>query len=131
MIAFEVRLNGRRVCVAGAEDLAVLSAHVTASGRLGPKTVPARPDDVGGEVFYSVTGLTARPDPGRDVHVKWKSIEPLKVGDVIEVKVLDVKRADRAGSRRKAERRRRRCEGYAAALPRFAWSRAGKLRDAV
>jgi hypothetical protein len=45
MIAFEVTLNGKRVCIAGAEDLAVLSTIISASGRLGPKTVPARPDD--------------------------------------------------------------------------------------
>ena len=63
MIAFDVRLNGKRVCIAGSEDLAVLSAIVTASGKLGSKTVPARPDDTKGEVFYGVGGLTARPDP--------------------------------------------------------------------
>jgi hypothetical protein len=107
MIAFDVRLNGRRVCIAGAEDLAVLSTIVSASGKLGPKTVPARPDDTSGEIFYSVGGLTRRPDPKKDVHVRWKSIAPLKVGDVIQVKVLDVTKADRAKSRTKAARKRR------------------------
>ena len=66
MIAFEVRLNGKRICIAGAEDLAVLNTIISASGKLGPKTVPARPDDINGEVFYSVGGLTARPDPEQD-----------------------------------------------------------------
>jgi hypothetical protein len=60
MIAFEVSHNGQRVCIAGAEDLSVLSAHITASGKLGHKTLPARPDDKTGEVFFSVGGLTAR-----------------------------------------------------------------------
>ena len=106
MIAFEVRLNGKRICIAGAEDLAVLTTIISAGGKLGPKTVPARPDDTHGEVFYSVSGLTARPDPEKDVHVRWKSTTPLKVGDVIEVKVLDVKKADRAKSRQKAVRKR-------------------------
>jgi hypothetical protein len=106
MIAFEVRLNGRRICIAGAEDLAVLSTIVTASGKLGPKTVPARPDDTNGEIFFSVGGLTARRDPEKDVHVRWKSITPLTVGDVIQVKVLDVKKADPAKSRTKAARKR-------------------------
>jgi hypothetical protein len=106
MIAFEVRLNGKRICIAGAEDLTVLSTSISASGKLGPKTVPARPDDTNREIFYSVGGLTARPDPEKDVHVRWKSIAPLKVGDVIEVKVLDVKKADRAKSRKKAARKR-------------------------
>ena len=107
MIAFEVMLNGKRICIAGAEDLAVLNTIVTASGKLGPKTVPARPEDTNGEVFYSVGGLTRRPDPEKDVHVRWKSIAPLRVGDVIQVKVLEVKKADRAKSRKKAARRRR------------------------
>lgn len=106
MIAFEVRINGKRICVAGAEDLAVLTACVNASGKLGAKTVPARPDDVTGEVFYSVTGLTARRDPEKDVHVRWQSVEPLRVGDVVQVKILDSTKADRPKSRVKAARKR-------------------------
>ena len=74
MIALEVKLNGKRVCIAGADDLAVLSAHVAACGKLGRKTVPARPDETTGDLYYSVGGLTARRDPNRDVHLKWKSI---------------------------------------------------------
>src|SRR6185369_17699 len=85
MIGLKVSLNGKQVCVAGADDLAVLNAIVTASGKLGNKTVPARPDDTTGEIFYSVGGLTARPDPTKDVHMRWKSIAPLQVGDVIQV----------------------------------------------
>jgi len=104
MIAFEIRLNGKRICIAGAEDLGVLTACISACGKLGEKTVPARLDETEGEVFYSVRGLTSRPDPAKDVHVIWKSIEALKVGDVLEVKVLDVTRADRAKSRKKVAR---------------------------
>ena len=106
MIALEVKRNGKRVCIAGADDLAVLSAHVTAVGKLGKKTVPARPDDTTGEIHYSVGGLTARPDPKKDVHLKWKSVAPLRVGDVIEVRVLETEKVDRATSRTKAKRKR-------------------------
>ena len=106
MIALEVKRNGKRVCIAGADDLAVLSAHVTAVGKLGKKTVPARPDDTTGEIHYSVGGLTRRPDPRKDVHVEWKSIAPLRVGDVIQVKILETKNVDRATSRTKAQRKR-------------------------
>ena len=105
MIALEVKLNGRRVCIAGADDLAVLTAHVTACGKLGKKTVPARPDDTTGEIHYSVGGLTARPDPDKDVHMRWNSVAPLKVGDVIEVRILQTEIVDRATSRTKAKRR--------------------------
>lgn len=105
MIAFEVRLNGKRICRAGAEDLAVLSTIVSACGKLGKKTVPARPGQTSGEVHYSVGGLTSRSDPKKDVHVRWKSIAPLKVGDVLLVKVLETEKVDRAKSRTKAKPR--------------------------
>ena len=106
MIAFEVRLNGKNICRAGAEDLAVLSTIISACGKLGKKTVPARPEETGGEVHYSVGGLTSRPDPNKNVHVRWKSIAPLKVGDVLRVKVLETEKVDRAQSRIKAKSRR-------------------------
>jgi hypothetical protein len=103
MIAFEIRLNGKRVCTAGTEDLAVLSTHITAVGKLGKKTVPARSDDTKGEVFYSVGGLTARPNPKKNVHVRWKSVAPLKAGDVIQVKILETAKADPPRSRKRAK----------------------------
>jgi len=104
MIALEVRLNGKRVCIAGAEDLSVLNTVVSAAGRLGKKTVPARPDETA-DIFYSVGGLTSRPDPGTDVHVNWRSVAPLRIGDTIEVRILETDSADRANSRRKAKPR--------------------------
>jgi hypothetical protein len=106
MIAFEVKLNGKRVCIAGAEDLSVLSTHISAVGTLGKTTVPTRPDKATSEIHYSVMGLTSRPDPKKDVYLRWKSIGPLKIGDVIEVSILDTKKADRARSRTRAKRKR-------------------------
>lgn len=106
MIALEVNLNGNRVCLAGAEDLAVLSAHVTACGKLGSKTVTARPDETSGEIHYSVHGLTARPDPSTDVHVNWKSVEHLQVGDVVAVRIVETAAPDRPRSRKKAKPRK-------------------------
>ena len=106
MIALEVRKNGKRVCIAGAEDLAVLSTSISAVDKLGKKTVPARPDETTGEIHYSVGGLTARPDPKKDVHMNWKSVAPLRIGDVIEVRILETEKVDRAKSRTKAKRKR-------------------------
>lgn len=105
MIAFEVSLNGKRVCIAGAEDLAVLTTNVSAVGKLGKKTVPLRPDETGGEIHYSVGGLTSRLDPEKDVHLRWKSVAALKVGDVVQVKILETDKADCASSRENAKRR--------------------------
>ena len=108
MIAFEVKLNGRRICIAGAEDLCVLSATINAAGKLGVKTVPSRRNNGSArEVFYSVGGLTRRPDPTKDVHLRWKSVAPLRIGDRLVIKVLEVRKADRPKSRKKAERRRK------------------------
>jgi hypothetical protein len=106
MIAFEVKLNGKRICIAGAEDLCVLSANIAATGMLGVKTLPAdRGDDSAPDLFYSVGGLTRRPDPKKDVHVRWKSVAPVRVGDLLEVKVVEVSKADRPKSHVRAERR--------------------------
>src|SRR5690606_16046675 len=105
MITLEVSLNGKRVCTAGTEDLGVLSAHVTAVGILGQKTKPLRSDETGAEIHYSVGGLTSRHDPQKDVHLRWKSVAPLRVGDVLQVRIIEREKADRATSRQKAKRR--------------------------
>ncbi len=105
MIALEVSLNGKCVCVAGAEDLGVLTTNVSAVGKLGKKTVRARPDETTGEIFYAVGGLTSRPDPRKDVHLTWKAVTPLRIGDILQVKILETDKVDRATSRQKARRR--------------------------
>ena len=102
MIALEVTLNGKKVCIAGADDLGVLSATLSACGKLGLKTVAARPEEAC-DLFYSVGGLTSRLDPKKDVHLNWKSIAPLKVGDTIQVRIIETDRVDRAKSRRRSK----------------------------
>ena len=92
--------------MAGADDLAVLTTSVTAIGKLGKKTVPLRPDETKGEIIDSIHGLTSRPDSGKDVHMRWKSSTPLKIGDVIEIRILETEKVDRATSRIKADRKR-------------------------
>src|SRR5450432_2493011 len=106
MIALEVRKNGKQVCIAGAEDLGVLTTSITAVGKLGKKTVPFRPDETKGEIHYSVGGLTSRPDKDKNVHLRWKCVAPLKVGDVIEVRILETEKVNRATSRIKANKKR-------------------------
>lgn len=103
MLVLEVTVNGKRICVAGTEDLAVLTAIVSACGKLGSKTAPSREDE-SIDIFYSVGGLTGRRKPETDVHVRWKSVEPLAVGDVVQIRVLESKIADRSKSRKRAKR---------------------------
>lgn len=102
MIALEVMLNGKRICIAGSEDLCVLNASVAAAGKLGNKTVLQRSDETF-QVFYQVGGLTRRKNPQMDVHMRWKSVAPLEVGDVIQVKIIDTPKADRPVSRKRAK----------------------------
>lgn len=104
MIALEVKLNGKRVCIAGADEMTVLSADVTACGKLGTKSVPRSPKD-GTQINYSVGGLIPRPN-GKDIYPKWKLAAPLRVGDVLEVRILETEKVDRARPRNKAKRKR-------------------------
>ncbi len=105
MIALEVSLNGKLVCIAGAEDLSVLGTHVTATGPLGKETVPAHSKDIV-DLFYIVGGLTSRKNPNKDVHMRWKSFAPLRVGNVIQVKILQTDKVDCATSRHRAKLQR-------------------------
>lgn len=99
MVAFEVRVNCELICVAGAEDLGVLSTNITAVGTLGKRS-----KGMGGvDLRYHVGGLTARRDPARDVHPRWKS-SSLRTGDVLEVRVVEVTQADKPKSRTPAYR---------------------------
>ena len=105
MIALEVKLNGKRVCIAGADDLGVLTTSVSAVGKLGKKSVPYRPDEKA-DIHFHVGGLTSRRNTEKDVHLKWKSVAPLKIGDIIQVRILETEKVDRAKSRTKAKRKR-------------------------
>jgi hypothetical protein len=106
MIAFEVSLNGKRICTAGADDLGVLSTIISACGKLGKKTVEYRPDETYGEIHYSVGGLTSRSNSKKNIHLKWKSVAPLTIGDVVHVKVVETEKVDRAKSRTRAKPKR-------------------------
>ena len=107
MIAFEVFHNGRRVCRAGAEDLGVLHVSVAAGGNLGNKVASAILEGKGAEIHYHVGGLTARKDPKTDVHLNWKSVAPLKIGDTISVKILESDTADKPSKQYKRNKKRK------------------------
>jgi hypothetical protein len=87
MIALRVTLNGNLLCVAGAEDLAVLNTIVNAGGNLGALTKKHRPDETP-YIRLLVGGLTGRVD-GQDEHLRWAQQLDLKPGDKVEVEVLE------------------------------------------
>jgi hypothetical protein len=84
MIAFEVSLNGKRVCLAGIGDDGVLGASVTAI--LPPEEVPT-------PIWFNVGGLA------NDEHVTWveSSSHPrkaLEVGDLVQIRIIESETAD-------------------------------------
>jgi hypothetical protein len=86
MIALVVYLNGKKLTVAGAEDLGVLSTILSAGGTLGKITVPyGKKRRV--SVHLSVGGLTRRPK-GQDEHLRWISVKPVRIGDMISVRII-------------------------------------------
>jgi len=82
MIAFQVSLNGERLCTAGVGDKGVLSAIVTwvlrtADGVPSPS-----------ELSLSVGGLAA------DAHLEWPAPRHLAVGDEVTVRIVEAAEAD-------------------------------------
>ncbi len=95
MFAIEVRLNGKRVALAGAEDLAVLSANVSATGLLGSKTFEYRKSRGGPDIWLHSGGLTSRSGGTPDEHLTWIKHRPLRVGDRVSIRVMEISRADK------------------------------------
>jgi hypothetical protein len=94
VLAIEVEFNGKRLTVAGAKDLSVLTAYVSAVGLLGPETVEFRPTGGGAtDLHLRVGGLTSRGSMP-DQHLNW--IDKLKVqpGDTVIFRVVEVEQTD-------------------------------------
>ncbi|MBI5189228.1 MAG: hypothetical protein HZA22_00940 [Nitrospirae bacterium] len=93
MIALKVKLNGRKITTAGTEDLSVLNASATLRGKLGSKTLWTE-DDPPECNRLRVGGLTSRGEGKDDEHIDWAK-KSLKVGDSIEVTILETKKANK------------------------------------
>lgn len=86
MTAFEVHLNGQKLCTAGLGDVGVLSVILSWRG-----TQPYKDGTAPGAaaIEFTVTGLTS--PAGENVH--WA--EPaVKAGDEIRIRVVDTDRVD-------------------------------------
>jgi hypothetical protein len=92
MIGLAVYLNGKRMTVAGADDLCVLNAIVNAVGELGTSTVRVgKRRSV--DLHLSVGGLTRRAK-GKDEHLRWIKHRRLKIGDKISVQIVQTDKPD-------------------------------------
>lgn len=92
MRAFEVSLNSKKLCLAGVGSRGVLSAIVNWVT-----------DESGGDLFLQVGGLVSPSDE----HVRWENQRRLRVGDTIEVKIVDAESVDPPKKRKRADRTQR------------------------
>lgn len=85
MIAFEVHINGQRICVAGLKGFGVVSATLCRARH--DATAPVGP---GEELFLELGGLDATTRE----FLKWLPHQPLNVSDEIRFKVVETESAD-------------------------------------
>jgi hypothetical protein len=78
MVALEVFVDGRRVCIAGVGDNGVLNAIVNSVGLPGEE-----------EVFMHVGGL----DCTSDEHIRW-AVPMISVGSEVTIRVVEAEAVD-------------------------------------
>lgn len=103
MLAYEVFVNGRKVALAGADDLSVLSGIVNAVGKLGRRTVRSKVHPKGYDLWLTVGGLTSRRRGLTNDHLDWTKQRKLKIGDEVRILVCQVSKADKPIGRKISE----------------------------
>jgi len=94
MLAIEVEVNGKRLAIAGAKDLSVLSAGISATGLLGPQTFEFRKTpNRAPNIHLRAGGLTSRKS-APDEHLNWIDHLELKPGDTVTLRLVEVQEAD-------------------------------------
>jgi len=93
MLAMEVIKNGKRLCVAGAEDLGILAASFSAGGSLGRDTWQFAGETAKPQMRLRVGGITSRKGEA-DKHLDWVGQMEIKAGDVVTLKFVEVDKAD-------------------------------------
>ncbi len=93
MIVFEIELNGEFVGRAGTDDLSVLTAIITAVGKLGPHSQGALEYETNYHADLYVGGLTGRANAAADEHLGWLK-QRMRPGDVVTIKIVESPSAD-------------------------------------
>jgi hypothetical protein len=103
MIAFRIKLNGRRFATAGLPGHHVVSAIATSVVRKPEVVKLARPRRLEHqELRFELGGLWTSPD-GAQEHVSWTKIQALKPGDKLSIEVVKTDRPDEPIHRSRTE----------------------------
>lgn len=118
MITYEVEVNGKRVTVAGAADMSVLTVILTGVGKLGPMSQGTQHNPDNHEIDLRVGGMAGAF--AAQQHVDWVKHD-LSAGDDVVIRIRERPTADDPIERRPAEPME---EGR----PMFDWARATYFR---
>lgn len=88
MRAFEISLNGEKLCVAGIGDDGVLTATVNWIPRSGK-----------GDLFLQTGGIVGQ----NNEHLQWIRQKPLKSDDEIQIRIVETTHVDEPQKRYRAE----------------------------
>jgi hypothetical protein len=92
MIAFEVQLNGKKICTAGVGKSGVLTTSLAWRG--------SQPYQKGGPSVAEYLRLDVGGLAGSGEHLRWLD-RKLKRGDVVSLKVVEVDSVDKARERQR------------------------------
>ena len=99
MIAFEVNINGKRVCTAGIAGFGVVSAILSWARRRSENSRDGK--KIEEELTFEVGGLDST-DPAVSEYLKWLAT-PLQVGDIVSIKVIEHDAAEAPSERRRED----------------------------
>ena len=86
MLAFDIRIDEKQICVAGVDDWSGLSAILTAQrGDLG--------DEIESIELY-MGGMTQADVAGISHHVRWGRLTQLAVGTTVTIRIIDADALD-------------------------------------
>jgi hypothetical protein len=102
MLAMEVLKNGVRLCVAGAQDLGLLTANFSAAGSLGPRAWDFSGKTTKPHMHLHVGGLTSRRGEPDD-HLDWVGHMEIQTGDAVTLRFIEIDEADAPAESRPAE----------------------------
>ena len=87
MLAFELFVDDRRICLAGMEDWAVMSVILS-----GVRHRDRDPDD-GGRLDVAASGLSETDADGASYHARWERVD-LQVGSKVVINLIETDQPD-------------------------------------